>query len=224
MEPRYAARRLRLQWLLCLAMLLLGGVLQAQPQAAARPATTPATRTVLVVGDSLSAAYGLASREGWVALTAERIAREKPGWRVVNASISGETTAGGAARIVREVVLHRPAVVIIELGGNDALRGLPLRQARLNLARMIGASQGVGAEVVLLGMRIPPNYGRAYADEFERSYVELAQRFGTHLLPFFLAPIAQDRDAFQADNIHPVAAVQPQLRDHVWPVLEPLLR
>ncbi|MEP6632992.1 MAG: arylesterase, partial [Luteimonas sp.] len=156
----------------------------------AEHAPAAAQRTVLVLGDSLSAAYGLVPSQGWVALTADRIAREKPGWRVVNASISGETAAGGASRAVREVVLHRPSVVVIELGANDALRGLPLRQTRVHLARMIGAAQGVGAKVLLLGMRIPPNYGADYTQAFARSYHELSQRFDTALLPFFLEPIA----------------------------------
>ena len=143
---------------------------------------------------------------------------------MVNASISGETSAGGAARVVREVVLHRPSVVVIELGANDGLRGLPLRQTRRNLARIIGASQGVGAKVLLVGMRIPPNYGAAYTREFERGYRDLARRFDTALLPFLLQPIALDRNAYQNDNLHPVASAQPALRDHVWPVLEPLLK
>ena len=193
--------------------------------AATPAARTPnAARTVLVIGDSLSAAYGLSAEQGWVALTAGRIAARKPGWRVVNASVSGETTAGGAARVVREVVLHRPAVVVIALGANDGLRGLPLRQTRTNLARMIGAAQGIGAQVLLVGMRMPPNYGAAYTQEFERGYVELAQRFDTALLPFLLQPVATDRNAFQADNLHPVAAAQPKIRDHVWTALEPLLK
>jgi acyl-CoA thioesterase-1 len=203
-------------------LLLLAALAQAQPAPAS--AVQPAQpRTVLVLGDSLSAAYGLSPSQGWVALTGERIARSKPGWRVVNASISGETTAGGAARVVREVVLHRPSVVVIELGANDALRGLPLRQTRTNLARMIGAAQGVGARVLLVGMRIPPNYGAAYTQEFERGFRELSERFDTALLPFFLEPIALDRAAFQGDNLHPVASAQPKLRDHVWGALEPLL-
>ena len=225
MTPRYAAPRRWLQWAACGALLTLAVLTQAQPMPAAalRSTTTPSTRTVLVLGDSLSAAYGLAASQGWVALTGDRIARRKPGWRVVNASISGETTAGGAARVVREVVMHRPAVVVIELGGNDALRGLPLRQTRTNLARMIGAAQGVGAQVLLVGMRIPPNYGAAYTQEFERGYRDLARRFDTALLPFLLHPIATDRNAFQDDNLHPVASVQPKLRDHVWQALEPLL-
>jgi len=214
----------RLRWLAGCALLMLAALLQAQPAAAL--ATPPGARqpTVLVMGDSLSAAYGLASSQGWVSLLGERLAREAPGWRVVNASISGETSAGGAARVVREVVLHRPAVVIIELGANDALRGLPLRQLRINLARMIGAAQGVDAQVLLVGMRIPPNYGGAYTQEFERGYRDLARRFDTALLPFLLEPIALDRSAYQPDNLHPVASAQPRLRDHVWSALRPLLK
>jgi acyl-CoA thioesterase-1 len=213
-----------------IAVLLSVGVLaQAQPQSIAvgephQGQGTAASRTVLVVGDSLSAAYGLAPSQGWVSLLGERLAKDKPGWRAVNASISGETTSGGAARIVREVVLHRPAVVVIELGANDGLRGLPLRQSRINLARMIGASQGIGAKVLLVGMRIPPNYGAAYTQEFERSYRDVAKRFDVVLLPFLLEPIARDRSSFQGDNLHPVASAQPKLRDHVWKAMEPLLK
>ena len=224
MKTRYAAAIRRLQWAIGWVVLLCACALHAQP-ATPRPsyvATNP--RTVLVMGDSLSAAYGLSATQGWVALTAERIEKEKPGWRVVNASISGETTAGGAARIVDAVVRHRPSVVVIELGANDALRGLPLRETRRNLARMIGAAQGIGAEVLLVGMRIPPNYGPDYTREFERGYRQLSERFDAALLPFLLQPIAADRGNFQADNMHPVAAAQPKLRDHVWPALLPLMR
>ena len=180
--------------------------------------------TVMVFGDSLSAAYGLDAAQGWVALTEQRIAEAKPGWRVVNASISGETSAGGAARVVREVARVRPTVVVIALGANDGLRGLPPRETRRNLARMIGAAQGVGAKVLLVGMRIPPNYGAEYTRAFENNYRELAQLFDTALLPFLLEPIARDRASFQADNMHPVAAAQPLLRDHVWRALRPLLK
>ena len=229
MDSRYRAPRRWLQWPIGMALLLLALLAQAQTApagtaAAAATRAASAPRTVLVIGDSLSAAYGLAPSEGWVALTAERIAARKPGWRVVNASVSGETTAGGAARAVREVVLHRPAVVVVALGANDGLRGLPLRQTRTNLARMIGAAQGVGAKVLLVGMRMPPNFGAAYTQEFERGYRELAQRLDTALLPFLLEPIATDRGAFQADNLHPVAGAQPKLRDHVWTALAPLLK
>ena len=180
-------------------------------------------RTVLVVGDSLTAAYGLAPEEGWVALTADRIAERRPDWRVVNASISGDTTAGGRARIVAALDRHRPGVVVIALGANDGLRGLPVDAMRRNLAYMIGAAHGARAEVLLLGMQMPPNLGPDYTRAFAASYPLLAERFDTALVPFLLEPIATGRDNFQADNLHPVAAVQDELRDHVWSELAPLL-
>lgn len=201
---------------------------QSQPPrkpVAAAPAATPATqRTVLVMGDSLSAAYGLSASQGWVSLTAQKIAKEKPGWRVVNASISGETSAGGAARIAAELRRHKPAVVVIELGANDGLRGLPLAQTRANLEKMILAAQASKARVLLIGMRLPPNYGPDYTRGFERTFRELSQRHATAFLPFLLEPIALDERAFQADRLHPTAAAQPKLRDHVWPALSPLLK
>ena len=220
MTGSYAVPRPRFQWAIGLVALLLALSAHAQAVPKPRPATPP---TVLVMGDSLSAAHGLTAEQGWVALTADRIAQQKPDWRVVNASISGETTSGGSARIVNEVLRVKPAVVVIELGANDALRGLPLREMRHNLARMIGASQYVGAKVLLVGMRIPPNYGPDYAHGFEQVYRDLAKQFDAALLPFLLAPIATDRNAFQGDNLHPVAAAQPALRDHVWTKLAPLL-
>jgi acyl-CoA thioesterase-1 len=142
---------------------------------------------------------------------------------VVNASISGETTAGGAARIAAELKRTRPAVVVIELGANDGLRGLPLAQTRANLERMVKLSQASGAKVLLIGMRIPPNYGPEYTQGFERNYTALAKQFDVALLPFLLQPIATDRSNFQNDNLHPIASAQPKLRDHVWTALEPLL-
>ncbi len=181
------------------------------------------SRTVLVMGDSLSAAHGLATSQGWVALTADRIAETHPRWKVVNASISGETTAGGAARIDAELARNTPTVVVIELGANDGLRGLPLAQTRDHLDRMIRAAKASGAKVLLVGMRLPPNFGSRYTQGFADNYSALAQAHGISLLPFLLEPIARDRDNFQADNLHPVAAAQPRLRDHVWPLLEPLL-
>ena len=203
------------------AGIALAGSARAAPPASVAPLPPP---TVMVFGDSLSAAYGLDAAQGWVALTEQRLQQAKPGWRVVNASISGETSAGGAARVVREVARVRPTVVVIALGANDGLRGLPPRETRRNLARMIGAAQGVGAKVLLVGMRLPPNYGAEYTRAFEGNYRELAQLFDTALLPFLLEPIARDRAAFQADNLHPVAAAQPLLRDHVWRALAPLLK
>jgi len=195
----------------------------AQSTAKAAPAAAPA-RTVLVMGDSLSAGYGLAASQGWVALTADRIVKTKPGWRVVNASISGETTAGGAARIEGELKRNKPSVVVIELGANDGLRGLPLTQSRANLDRMIAASKKAGAKVLLIGMRMPPNLGREYTQGFSDNYAALAKQHGIALLPFLLEPIAMDRSAFQDDNLHPIASAQPKLRDHVWTQLAPLLR
>lgn len=198
--------------------LLLALALPAALAAAAAP------RTVLVLGDSLSAAYGIEPEQGWVALTASRVRAEHPGWQVVNASVSGETTAGGASRIAGELARHRPDVVVIELGANDGLRGLPLDQIRANLDRTIQAAKASGARVLLLGMRLPPNFGPQYTQGFEQNFLTLANQHEVALLPFLLEPVATERDSFQADSIHPVASVQPRLRDHVWPALEPLLR
>ena len=222
---RYGAKRTRMQWAAGLALLLLVALF-ARPVAAqaAKAASAKSARTILVMGDSLSAAYGLAPAQGWVALTADRVGKTKPGWRVVNASISGETTAGGAARMAAELQRHRPAVVVIALGANDGLRGLPLAQTRANLAKMITAAQAGKAKVLLVGMRMPPNYGPDYTRGFEQNYSALAKQYGTALLPFLLEPIALDRNAYQADNLHPVASAQPKLRDHVWKALGPLLR
>lgn len=199
-------------------------LLMALALAAALPVQSATPRTVLVMGDSLSAAYNLAPEQGWVALLGKRLAAEHPGWTVANASISGETTAGGASRITAELARHSPDVVVIELGANDGLRGLDLAQTRANLERMVTAAQATGARVLLVGMRLPPNYGPQYTSGFERNFAELAEKHGAALLPFLLEPIATEREAFQADNLHPVAAAQPRLLDHVWPALEPLLR
>jgi acyl-CoA thioesterase-1 len=212
-------RRLLAAFILVLG--LPGAAVSAPIPAAMQPQDPP---TVLVMGDSLSAAYNLQAAQGWVALTERRLVQTHPRWRVVNASISGETTAGGAARIVGEVARVRPAVVVIALGANDGLRGLPLAETRRNLARMIGAAQGLGARVLLVGMRMPPNYGAEYTREFERTFVELSRLFDTAFLPFLLEPVARDRAHFQADNMHPTAQAQPALRDHVWAALAPLLK
>lgn len=222
---RYGASGVRMQWAMGLALLLLVALF-ARPAAAQSAQAAPAksVRTVLVMGDSLSAAYGLAPSQGWVSLTADRIGKTKSGWRVVNASISGETTAGGAARIAAELQRHKPAVVVIALGANDGLRGLPLAQTRTNLEKMIKAAQASKAKVLLVGMRMPPNYGPDYTRGFEQNFSALSKQYRTTLLPFLLQPIALDRNAYQADNLHPVASAQPKLRDHVWTALEPLLR
>lgn len=191
--------------------------------APAARATAPDSRVLLVMGDSLSAAHGLRSEEGWVHLLDRRLQDSDAGWSVVNASISGETTAGGANRIFTEIARHRPAAIVIELGANDGLRGLPLDLARKNLQRMIDAAKNVDAEVLLVGMQMPPNYGADYTRMFQTMYRELAERNGVALLPFLLEPIASDREAFLADNLHPSAAAQPMLMEHVWLALQPLL-
>lgn len=209
----------------CAIGLMLAVVL-AWPAMAAVQDRTPdrGAPVVLVMGDSLSAGYGMAATEGWVSLLAARLEDRQPRWAVVNASISGETTAGGRSRIVDALARHRPRVVVVALGANDGLRGLPTTQTAANLAYMIGAAHGAGARVLLVGMQMPPNLGAAYTRAFADNYTTLAGRFDVALLPFLLEPIALDPDAYQADNLHPVAAVQPRLRDHVWAALEPLLR
>ncbi len=179
--------------------------------------------TLLVVGDSLSAAFGMPANAGWVALLAERLARERPDYKVVNASLSGDTTAGGAARIPRLLAEHRPAAVIVELGGNDGLRGLPLGQIKRNLASMTGAARAAGARVLLVGMELPPNYGRAYTDRFRAVYAEVAREQGVALAPFLLAGVATDRRLMLPDGIHPTAAAQSRLLENIWPHLRPLL-
>ena len=186
-------------------------------------AASPQRPTLLVMGDSLSAAYGLAEEQGWVALLAERLSGHGPGWEVVNASISGETTAGGASRIAHALRSHRPELVLIELGANDGLRGLPLELAQANLRSMVEASRKAGAAVLLVGMQIPPNYGPDYTRGFIDMYRALAEEQQVALLPFLLEPIAGDLQKFQADRLHPTAQAQPLLLEHVWSVLRPLL-
>ncbi|WP_242458115.1 arylesterase [Halomonas sp. YLGW01] len=177
--------------------------------------------TLLMMGDSLSAAYGLERQEdGWVSLLAERLEGEA---RVVNASISGETTAGGATRLPELLRQHAPEIVLLELGANDGLRGLAPRQMRKNLEAMIEASQASGARVVLLGIDIPPNYGDAYRDAFTGIFEELAARFELPLVPFLLEGVALEDGLMQDDGLHPTAQAQPAILENVWPTLAPLL-
>lgn len=181
---------------------------------------------VLVVGDSLSAEYGLKAGDGWVALLQKRLAEQKKPYRVVNASISGDTTSGGRSRLPAALRTHKPAVVIIELGGNDALRGLPLASTRDNLLAMTRAAQEAGAKVVIAGMQVPPNYGAAYGKEFAELFEQVARQAKTALVPFFLKGVADRADAmdwFQGDRIHPLAKAHPLMLDNVWPALKPLL-
>ncbi len=182
-----------------------------------------ATPTVLVMGDSLSAAYGLPTEQGWVALLGEELGQRQPPWRVVNASISGETTGGGAARFDQALAEHQPAVVILELGANDALRGLPLDQAQANLQSMIEAAHAQQTKVLLVGIEIPPNYGPDYTQALRAMYTHLAEHNQIALLPFLLEPVAADLANFQPDGLHPVASAQPAVMAHVLTALAPLL-
>jgi acyl-CoA thioesterase I len=180
-------------------------------------------RTVLVFGDSLSAAYNLAVEQGWVALLERRLQSKGYGYHTVNASISGETTSGGLQRLPRALRLHHPGIVILELGANDGLRGLPLDETRANLARMIELSQRAGAKVLLIGIRLPPNYGPRYGSSFAMMYGELAERFHLPLVPFLLAKVALNPELMQSDGLHPNAAGEPPVLETVWPYLVPLL-
>ncbi len=180
-------------------------------------------RTLMVFGDSLSAAYGLATSQGWVSLLGQRIAGDGLAWRVVNASVSGETTAGGLRRLPGDLKRHRPSIVVIALGANDGLRGQPVAAARSNLEEMIRLARAARAEPVLVGLMIPPNYGIDYAREFRELYPQLARKSRVPLVPFLLDGVADNRDLFQPDQLHPTAAAQPRILENVWPVLEPLL-
>lgn len=179
--------------------------------------------TLLVVGDSISAALGLDTSQGWVALLERRLADQGHVHRVINASISGDTTAGGRARLPRLLAEHTPDWVVIELGGNDGLRGLPTTQLQQNLEAMIQRSQEAGAQPILLGMRLPPNYGVRYNRAFEQVFADLAQQHQLPWVPFFLEGVGGVEGMMQADGIHPRAEAQERLLDNVWPVLKPLL-
>ncbi len=190
-------------------------------------AAAPSPARILVVGDSLSAEYGLARGSGWVALLQQRLQRDGLNATVVNASISGDTTIGGRNRLGPLLKQHQPTHVIIELGGNDALRGLSLAATKQNLDEMVRASKAAGARVLIAGMRMPPNYGRKYGDDFAALFGEVAQREGAALVPFLLKGVADAPNAetlFQPDRIHPKAEAHPAILDNVWPVLKPLLR
>lgn len=181
-----------------------------------------ASRTVLVVGDSLSAAHGIDMRQGWVALLDQRLARDFPGYRVVNASVSGDTTAGGLARLPTLLKRHRPAIVVIELGGNDGLRGLPPNQMKSNIVEMIEKSKAEGAKVLLLGLRLPPNYGTRYTELFRRVYRNAAAEQKIPFVPLMLEGV-DDSELMQSDRIHPTATAQPRILENVWPALRRML-
>lgn len=179
--------------------------------------------TVLVVGDSISAAFGLDTRQGWVTLLEKRLIEQNFDHQVVNASISGDTSAGGAARLPALLTEHQPELVIIELGGNDGLRGQPPAQLQQNLAAMVQQSQKIGAKVLILGVRLPPNYGVRYTTAFAEVFPKVASETGSALVPFVLEGIGGVPSMVQSDGIHPTAEAQPRLLDNVWPMLKPLL-
>lgn len=185
--------------------------------------------TILVLGDSLSAAYGLRAEQGWVTLLQKRLETQGYGYSVANASVSGETTSGGLQRLPRALELHKPAIVVLELGANDGLRGLPVATTRRNLTQMIELAQKSGAEVLLVGIRMPPNYGPRFVEQFDRTFSELAKAYDLKLVPFLLERLALNPRALnprllQADGLHPTGEAQPLLLDTVWPHLQPLLK
>jgi len=181
-------------------------------------------RTLLVFGDSLSAAYGLRLDQGWVSLLQKRLQSQGYGYRVLNASVSGETTDGGRSRLARALSQHQPELVILELGANDGLRGLPVKDVQVNLAQMIGVIRKAGAKTLLVGIKIPPNYGAQYTRAFAAMYESLAKEQNVPVVPFLLDGIALDPQLMQADGLHPNAPGQPRVLENVWPYLQPLLR
>jgi acyl-CoA thioesterase-1 len=183
-----------------------------------------AERSILILGDSISAAYGIAQSRGWVALLGERLKRERPDYIVANASVSGDTTGGGLARLPQALARSKPAIVVIELGGNDGLRGLPPAEMKRNLSAMIEQSRRAGARVLLVGMKIPPNYGPDYTGAFDAVYSDLARQHKVPLLPFLMEDFADRADLFQPDRIHPTEAAQPLMMERVWRALQPLLK
>ena len=203
----------------CLALTMMG--------AFGLPVQSAVPHTILIVGDSLSAEYGLKRGTGWVPLLEKQLASEKISAKVVNASISGDTTSGGRSRIGALLTQHKPTVVVIELGGNDALRGLPLDMTSANLTAMTQAAKKAGAKVLILGMQVPPNYGGAYGQTFSGLFAKVATAEKVALMPFFLAGVADVPDVaaqFQADRIHPNAQAQPKMLANVWPELKKLLK
>jgi acyl-CoA thioesterase-1 len=232
MNDRSTRRRLLVRTLASIGVL---SVLPAQAQtpggpgnsgasgASRAPPVNDARPTLVVLGDSLSAEYGLPRGSGWVALLQQRLATRGHNYRIVNASISGETSSGGVSRIDGLLKRQQPAIVIIELGGNDALRGLDLAATRANLLKLARRSRESGARVLILGMHMPPNYGVAYGESFARIFVEVARETDSALVPFFLEDIGERLEYFQADRIHPNETAQPLMLERAWPALQPLL-
>jgi acyl-CoA thioesterase-1 len=187
------------------------------------PSSSPQP-TLLVLGDSLSAAHNIPEQQGWVALMSERLAAKTPAWSVINVSVSGETSSGGLSRLPSLLANHKPQWVMLELGANDGLRGLPLKTIRANLQKMIQLSQASGAKVILIGIMLPPNFGPAYTTPFASMYQELASENQLPLVPFLLDGVASERSLMQADGLHPNAASQTKVLDNVWRVVAPLLK
>lgn len=212
-QTKAAGRRRALSLLPAAALLLAAGMSNAYS----------APKTLLVLGDSLSAEYGIARGAGWVALLEQKLQAQKNDTRIVNASISGETTSGGRARLPALLAKNKPDVVVIELGANDGLRGLPVAAAEANLRAMGDAARQSGAKVVLVGMRMPPNYGRDYADKFYGLYGKLAKEWKAPLVPFMFEGIADQPKLFQADRLHPTAEAHPTILKNIWPQVAPLL-
>ncbi|HEY2815588.1 MAG TPA: arylesterase [Casimicrobiaceae bacterium] len=202
---------------------LFASIITAALAIGAAPLRAAEAPVLLVVGDSISAGFGLASAEGWVNLLVAKVKAEGFGYRVVNASISGDTTAGGRARLPALLKQHHPAIVVIELGGNDALRGGDLATTRTNLDAMVSSAQSAGAKVLIVGMQLPPNYGAAYVREFNALFGEVAKNHKTAIVPFVFNGFGDDLSQFQADRVHPTAAAQSRILANVWPALKPLL-
>jgi acyl-CoA thioesterase-1 len=182
-----------------------------------------APRTILVFGDSLSAAHGLRPEQGWVALLGQRLESQGYGYQIANASVSGETSGGGAERLPRALQLHHPGIVVLELGANDGLRGLPVTAMRDNLVHMVQLARAAGARVLLVGIRIPPNYGPRYTEEFARVFPEIAAQYHLPLVPFLLQKVALNPALMQEDGMHPNAQGEPPVLDTLWPYLKPML-
>jgi acyl-CoA thioesterase I len=191
---------------------------------AAAKLINPATQTIVVFGDSLSAGYGIGQNQGWVALLQARLRQQKLPYQVINASISGETTSGGAARFGEMLSTHKPSIVILELGANDGLRGLPVKEMQANLSQMIVQAKAAKTKLLLVGMKIPPNYGQKYSRDFSASYAILAKQHKIKLVPFLLEGVAGKPSLIQDDGLHPIAAAQPSLLDNVWVQLKGLLK
>jgi acyl-CoA thioesterase I len=214
-------RRILIAWII--ASITACGALLAAALATVPAAAASSAPVVLILGDSISSGYGLPRGSGWADLLQQRLVARGYAHRVVNASITGDTTAGARARLAALLKQHRPAVTVIELGGNDGLRGGSLDAMRANLDAMIVAAQNAGSRVLVVGMRLPPNYGPAYVQRFDATYAAVAQAHHAALVPFLFDGFGEDDAQFQPDRIHPIAAAQPKMLENVWPYLEPLL-